>query len=352
MDELYRVPLAEFTRVRRRHLAIALAALVAVLSALWLHHLPAVPAPRPGLLGALASVVTPLATDDPAADERDLEPLLPLFANRRVVALGEATHGTREFFRLKDRLVRLLVQRAGFTTFALEISPEGAQAVGRYVRDGIGDPREALGHFEFWTWQTEELLALAVWMRAWNAAHAGSHPVSFVGIDARPPARDARMAQNVEGALAAAGPQGRVIVWAHNGHVATDPGSMGHYLRQSLGDSLYVLGLEFSEGRFRSRTFGGLCEHHVAAADAGYYAFTLARLSSPIVYLDFRSAAKAPLVAEWLAAPRRSRHIDELFYVRRVSERWYSRSDPWLELYDGVLFVRRTTAARGLFGHP
>jgi erythromycin esterase-like protein len=336
--------------MRRRLLVVTLSALGAGALVLWLRHLPAVPTTRPEVLTALATIVTPLTTDYPAADDRDLEPLLPLLAGRRVVALGEATHGTREFFRLKDRLVRFLVRRAGFTTFALEISPEGAQAVGRYIDDGTGDPKQAVGRFEFWTWHAEEVLALVDWMRAWNAVHGDVHPVSLVGINAPHPSRDARMAQNVERALSAAGPQGRVIVWAHNGHVATDPGRMGHYLRQSLGVSLYVLGFEFSEGSFRSRTFRSLCEHHVPAAGPSYYGSTLARLSSPIVYLDFGSAARAPVVAEWLAAPRRSRDIDELFYLTRLSERWYSRADPWPELYNGVLFVRRTTAARGLFG--
>lgn len=336
--------------LQRRLLVVTLSALGVGALVLWLRHLPAVPAPRPEVLTALATIVTPLTTDDPAADDRDLEPLLPLLAGRRVVALGEATHGTREFFRLKDRLVRFLVRRAGFTTFALEISPEGTQAVARYVDDGTGDPKQAVGRFEFWTWQTEEVLALVEWMRTWNAAHGDSHPVSFAGIDAPHPSRDARMAQNVERALGAAGPQGRLIVWAHNGHVATEPGRMGHYLRQSLGDSLYVLGFEFSEGSFRSRTFTSLAEHRVPAAGPSYYASTLARLSSPIVYLDFGSAARVPVVAEWLAVPCRSRDIDELFYVTWLSERWYSRLGPWPELYDGVLFVRRTTAARGLLG--
>jgi erythromycin esterase-like protein len=336
--------------MRRWCLVVMLLVLVAGVSVLWLRRLPAVPATRPEVLTALATVVTPLTTDDPAADDGDLEPLLPLLAGRRVVALGEATHGTREFFRLKDRLVRFLVRRANFTTFALEISPEGAQAVSRYVSDGTGDPKEALERFEFWTWQTEEVLALVEWLRDWNAAHGDTHPVSFVGINATHPSRDERMAQNVERALNAAGLQGRVIVWAHNDHIATEPGWMGHYLRKSLGDSLYVIGFEFSEGHFRSRNLNSLCEHQVPAAGPGYYASTLARLSSPIVCLDFDSAARAPVVAEWLATPHYSRDIDEMFYVCRFSGRWYSRVDPWPALYDGVLFVRSTNAARGLHG--
>lgn len=333
---------------RWRWFLVPLALLAAGL--VWLRHVPAGPPTPPEVLSRLASVVVPLATDDPAADDGDLVPLLPLLAGRRVVALGEATHGTREFFRLKDRLLRFLVRRAGFTTFALEISPEGAEAVARYVSAGVGDPTAALRRFEFWTWKTEEVLALVEWLRAWNVEHGATHPVTFVGINSQSPSRDERMAVNVEQALRAAGPQGRVVVWAHNGHVATEPGWMGHYLRQRLGDSLYVLGFEFSEGRFRSRTVSSLCEDSVPAAGQSYYAFTLAKLPSPIVFLDFASARRAPLVSAWLAAPHRSRDIDEFFYGRRLSERWYSRVDPWPQLYDGVLFVRSTSAARGLPG--
>jgi hypothetical protein len=57
-------------------------------------------------------------------------------------------------------------------------------------------------------------------------------------------------------------------------------------------------------------------------------------------------------VAGWLETPRRSRDIDESFYVTQLFERWHSQVVAWPRLYNGILFVRSTTPARGLFDAP
>src|SRR5262245_52503737 len=62
------------------------------------------------------------ATDDPAASSADLQPFKPMVGSARVVALGEGTHGTAEFFRMKHRFLRLLVEEMGFTAFGIEAS--------------------------------------------------------------------------------------------------------------------------------------------------------------------------------------------------------------------------------------
>ncbi len=332
----------------RRTSVAALAAILAVAGAAWLTRLPAVPAAGAAVGPALARAALPLATDDPAAPDGDLRPLIPVLGGRRVVALGEATHGTREFFRLKDRIVRLLVRHAAFTTFALEISPAAGDRLNRFVRDGSGNVDDALRQFEFWTWKTEEVRDLARWLRQWNRDAPEGRLVSFVGINATGNDRDRRMAENVRTALDAS--RGGLIVWAHNAHVSLEPGRMGRYLRESLGSSMYVLGFEFSEGSFRSRNLRRLRVHSVPPAGDSYYAHALARLESPMAVLDFSTALQEPVLSEWLRTPRRSREIDEFFYVTQFAERWYSRTEPWPRLYDGVLFVRSTTPARGLFG--
>lgn len=84
----------------------------------------------------------------------------------RIVALGEATHGTREFFKLKHRLVEFLVAEHGFTTFAIEANWPECEAAIEYVMNGVGDPAVALAGLHFWTWDTEEVLALIEWMRS------------------------------------------------------------------------------------------------------------------------------------------------------------------------------------------
>ncbi|WP_433517541.1 erythromycin esterase family protein [Nonomuraea sp. CA-143628] len=101
----------------------------------------------------------------------------------RVVGLGEATHGTREFFLLKHVLLRHLVEDLGFTVLAMEASVSAAAAVDDYVTGGSTDPVEALRELGFWTWRTREVLAVLEWLREHNRTVPASAQVRFVGID-------------------------------------------------------------------------------------------------------------------------------------------------------------------------
>ncbi|HEY5547739.1 MAG TPA: erythromycin esterase family protein [Gemmatimonadaceae bacterium] len=125
-------------------------------------------------------------TDDPESGDADLASLRTMIGSSRLVALGEATHGTREFFRMKHRVFAWLVRNLGFTQFSIEASLPEALAVEQYVQTGIGDPAMVVRGMYFWTWSTEEVIALVQWMRAWNAA--GSQPrVHFTGFDMQYP---------------------------------------------------------------------------------------------------------------------------------------------------------------------
>ncbi len=125
-----------------------------------------------------------LDTCDP---ETNLSPdVLPAgLHDAAVVALGESTHGTREFFRLKHRLLRWLVTEAGVRTFAMEANAPEARALDEYVVHGRGDPEAGLEDLYFWTWQTEEVLALVEWLRAFNEERPIDDWVRFRGFDAQ-----------------------------------------------------------------------------------------------------------------------------------------------------------------------
>ncbi|MEV1083733.1 erythromycin esterase family protein [Streptomyces sp. NPDC050211] len=101
----------------------------------------------------------------------------------RVVGLREATHGTREFFQLKHRLLEFLVTEMGCSVLAMEASASAGLAVDAYVRHGIGDGGRALTGLGFWTWRTGEVLAMIEWMREYNRERAEDEQVRFVGID-------------------------------------------------------------------------------------------------------------------------------------------------------------------------
>ncbi len=149
----------------------------------------AVTAP-PGDAQADAAVVrqikaqaVPLATVVPGHGLADLMPLAQSLSDARVVALGEASHGTREFFQMKHRLLEFLVEKQGFTVFAMEANWPETQAVDRYIKTGRGDPRRALAGLYLWTWNTQEVLDLIEWMRAYNAAPGKHATLSFTGFD-------------------------------------------------------------------------------------------------------------------------------------------------------------------------
>lgn len=133
----------------------------------------------------LAANGTALTTTDPTADLADLEPGGRAFDEATVIGLGEAAHGTREFFRLKHRLIRYLVERQEVRLFGLEANFAETLALDRYVRYGEGDPEEALAGVYFWTWNTEELLALVEWLRAFNDGREVGDRVRFYGFDAQ-----------------------------------------------------------------------------------------------------------------------------------------------------------------------
>ncbi|MEM4781447.1 MAG: erythromycin esterase family protein [Halalkalicoccus sp.] len=133
----------------------------------------------------LAEHTSGLSTSDPETDPSDLRPLRDALANARVVGLGEATHGTREFCELRHRVVRLLVENLDYRLFGLEAGFTETLAIDNYVVRGEGDPREALAGLDLWPWNTEEMLALVEWLREFNADRPLDDRVRFYGFDAQ-----------------------------------------------------------------------------------------------------------------------------------------------------------------------
>lgn len=125
-----------------------------------------------------------LDTCDPASS-LSADSLPDGFTDSTIIALGEGTHGTREFFRLKHRLLRWFVTEAGVRTFAMEANAPETRALDEYVVHGRGDPAAGLEGLYFWTWQTEEVLALVEWLRTFNEGRPLDDRVRFRGFDAQ-----------------------------------------------------------------------------------------------------------------------------------------------------------------------
>jgi erythromycin esterase len=151
----------------------------------YLQFKPGLIVPKKQDLKWIRANAIPIKTADPIDDNSDLMPLKKLIANRRIVALGEGTHGTSEFFKMKHRITKFLAEEMGFTVFAIEANMPEAREVNRYVLTGEGDPKKALAGLYFWTWNTSEVLEMIKWMRQYNLSGKGK--IEFYGFDMQTP---------------------------------------------------------------------------------------------------------------------------------------------------------------------
>ncbi len=118
--------------------------------------------------------------------QANLDPLLDRIGEAQVVLLGEATHGTSEFYRMRARITRELVLRRGFNLVAVEADWPDAARVDRYVR-GLPPSAHAFTPFErfpTWMWRNQETLELLEWLKAFNHEQPEpSRQVTFSGLD-------------------------------------------------------------------------------------------------------------------------------------------------------------------------
>jgi erythromycin esterase len=123
------------------------------------------------------------------SDASDFDVLLDRIGDARVVLLGEASHGTQEFYAWRARLTRRLIAERGFSFVAVEGDWPDCDRVDRSIRNGAGapdDPREALAAFErwpTWMWANEEVVDFCRWLRAHNGRRDQADRVGFHGLD-------------------------------------------------------------------------------------------------------------------------------------------------------------------------
>ena len=136
--------------------------------------------------GVLRAAARPLT-----GSASDYDPLLDLVGDARFVLLGEATHGTAEFYDERARITRRLIEEKGFTAVAVEADWPDAWRVNRYVR-GEGsdaDGRAALSGFErfpAWMWRNTSVLDFVEWLRKRNDGAGqglGKSKAGFYGLD-------------------------------------------------------------------------------------------------------------------------------------------------------------------------
>jgi len=381
------------------------------------------------VIAELKARAVKLATVEPGAGFEDLEAFGKAVGDARIVALGEATHGTREFFRLKQRIVEYLVRRKGFTVVAFEMNWPDTAELDRYIKTPDA-PRPRLGHRDIMEWMraenraapkltwtgfdmegvgaaadlavgylrrcapdaagaAEEAYAAArkidddhtnfflpgaseaarraeailtqfdTYRTAWiakssaaewrDARHAAATVVaaSAMRVEANGlKYRDRAMARNVELLSQEAFPGAKIILWAHNGHVAADAGAMGGWLRKRFGNTYYAVGTAYRRGQIRA--YGvegnqnkGFGAWPVASAPEGSGDAILSAAGMPLFFLDMRSVPRDGPLGVWLAAEHRFNIAGGVVEIGKEN-----MSTGSLRVsYDGLVFVEESHAS-------
>ena len=137
------------------------------------------------LLTSAAAVLKAAAERLPPLDYPAFGAAFDRFAQSRVVLLGEASHGTSEFYRARAAITRRLIERHGFTIVAVEADWPDAAAIDRYVR---GRPRQPMSstpfsRFPTWMWRNTDVDAFIGFLRDHNTNKPPEKQVGFYGLD-------------------------------------------------------------------------------------------------------------------------------------------------------------------------
>ncbi|HEY5798828.1 MAG TPA: erythromycin esterase family protein [Burkholderiaceae bacterium] len=120
--------------------------------------------------------------------DKDYDDLLAMTREARFVLIGEATHGTHEFYAERARITQRLIVEQGYDAVAVEADWPDAYRINRYVR-GRGDDLDAvsaLGGFErfpTWMWRNQDVLSFVNWLRQYNTDAAHGRQAGFYGLD-------------------------------------------------------------------------------------------------------------------------------------------------------------------------
>ncbi|QSE97380.1 erythromycin esterase family protein [Fulvivirga lutea] len=136
------------------------------------------------LVETLDQELKPLTINPLDWSDEELSFLDPL-ANKKIIALGESTHGTAEFFDSKHRIFKYFVENHDFKVFAFEADFGESLLINDAVQRGASNEIEELmkSKMHFWTWRTEEVKNLLVWMSNYNQSKSEEDKLQYVGVD-------------------------------------------------------------------------------------------------------------------------------------------------------------------------
>ena len=146
---------------------------------------PRVSQTRPGVSVSLPQQIARHGFRFGSIDDADLDPLLKRIGDARVVLIGEASHGTSEFYRMRAEITRRLITEHGFTIVAAEADWPDAAKIDNYVRHHDVPPSEwkSFVRFPTWMWRNVETQGFVDWLHEYNADLSIDRRTGFFGLD-------------------------------------------------------------------------------------------------------------------------------------------------------------------------
>lgn len=143
------------------------------------------PSDRPTATRTLPELIATAAEPFDDVESADLEPLLRRIGGARVVLIGEASHGTSEFYRMRARITRALIAEMGFNLVAVEADWPDAAEIDAYVRHHPGERphRKPFQRFPRWMWANTDVIDFVHWLRTFNEGMSAEERAGFHGID-------------------------------------------------------------------------------------------------------------------------------------------------------------------------
>ncbi|WP_072392342.1 protein-L-isoaspartate(D-aspartate) O-methyltransferase [Hyphomicrobium sp. CS1GBMeth3] len=151
----------------------------------WETRSPRVIQTRPAVSISTSGLIVRHAESFVALEQADLEPLLRRIDDARIVLIGEATHGTSEFYRMRARITQQLIERKGFTFVAIEADWPDAARIDNYVRHRHLKRSDwtAFARFPTWMWRNEETRRFIDWLHDHNTPLTPAGRVAVYGLD-------------------------------------------------------------------------------------------------------------------------------------------------------------------------
>jgi len=256
-----------------------------------------------------------------------------------IFGLGEATHGTREFFIQKSQIIQYLITHLNYKLLGFESTGSRMESINQYLQSGDGDLKASMK--DLGLYNSTEIYDMLTWIKEYNKTTTPGNRVILFGFDnedfwSDPYTRDKLMSDKIIETQKTMGT--KTIVWGHNVHIAKDTTmaqlkAMGSYLKQELDQKFYALGFDTYKGSVNIIKDGEFVKHDFLAQENTFTSM-FAKAKNERFFLPFNKKPN-PFTGV-------KNHITNIF--SNWTEKRSLPIKPGFD-FDGLIFIKETSAS-------